>query len=206
MTIIIGIAGGSGSGKTTLALQLAGSLASEGVSVLAQDHYYIDQSARFDGDGGSVNFDHPDSIDFALLAKHLSELREGRPVEVPIYDFPTHTRQRETVAFAPSEYVIVEGTLLLSQLEIRNELDLAIFVDASEPVRYERRLQRDVEERGRTPAGVKAQFDRQVKPMHDQFVEPSRAHAHGVVSGEVAISESLESALAMLSSMKVAGA
>src|SRR5690606_37607181 len=155
-------AGGSGSGKTTLAEALNAALG-ERSAILYQDSYYIDQSHRFDGDGGSVNFDHPESLEFSLLARHLRELKAGTPVEVPCYDFATHKRQLATQSFKCCQVVIVDGTLLLSQREICAALDLAVFVDTREDLRYERRLARDVSERGRTPDGVLKQFTRQVK-------------------------------------------
>jgi uridine kinase len=180
---IIGVAGGSGSGKTTFARELHAALGPGVSAVLTQDHYYIDQSAVFRGDGENVNFDHPDSLDFSLLAKHLLELRAGRPIQVPIYDFATHTRLPQASLFLPVPVVIVDGILILSQALVRPQLDFSVFIAAPEQVRFDRRLERDVAERGRTPEGVRKQFDRQVKPMHDLFVEPSRRHADEVISG-----------------------
>lgn len=200
-TRIIGIAGGSGSGKTTLARALAKHLGH--ARILAQDSYYIDQSHRFDGDGGSVNFDHPDSIDFPLLAQHLEALRNGHSVEVPIYDFATHTRLPRTDRFDPADLVIVEGTLLFSQPAVLKQLDLSVFVDARESVRFHRRLHRDTTERGRTPEGVKKQFDLQVKPMHDQFVEPSRSKADLVVNGEARLEDELKLVLEEIAALGV---
>jgi uridine kinase len=187
---LIGISGGSGSGKTTFARLLDRQLNrtfGEGCSsILAQDHYYIDQSARFKEDGDpSVNFDHPSAIEFPLLARHLEKLKQGHPIEVPVYDFVTHTRKAVTTPFHPTRFVIVDGMLLLSQPLIRPWLDHRIFVDAPESVRYERRLKRDVVERGRTPEGVERQFRAQVKPMHDEFIEPSKDFASQVVEGTV---------------------
>lgn len=186
--ILVGISGGSGSGKTTFARMLNEHLnATRGAgfcSILAQDHYYIDQSARFRGDGDpSVNFDHPSAIEFPLLGKHLEQLKQRQTIQVPVYDFITHTRKEETTPFPPTPVVIVDGMLLLSQPLIRPWLDHSIFVEAPEPVRYERRLRRDVLERGRTPEGVERQFRAQVKPMHDEFIEPSRRFATLVVEG-----------------------
>jgi len=187
--VTIGISGGSGSGKTTIARLLATKLGSK--ALIAQDSYYLDQSAKFDGDGGSVNFDHPDSIEFSLLARHLAELRAGRAIQVPRYDFASHTRKREMDRLEPTAFVLVEGTLILTQAEVRNELDYSVFIRARESVRFERRLRRDVEERGRTPEGVRKQFELQVKPMHDRFVEPSAQYAGTVVSGEMPIEEEI---------------
>jgi uridine kinase len=190
---IIGISGGSGSGKTTFAKRVQSALGAEVCQVLSQDHYYIDQSAKFTGDGESVNFDHPNALDWPLLASHLKQLSEGDPIEVPVYDFATHRRLRETEPFAPSTCVVVDGTLILSQPEIRKYLKKSIFIDTPEKVRFERRLKRDVEERGRTAEGVQKQFLRQVKPMHDEFVEPSKNFADLVLKDDQSIATCLKS-------------
>lgn len=182
-TKIIAISGGSGAGKTTLARNLKSALGQE-CSIVYQDSYYIDQSAKFDKDGGAVNFDHPDALEFSLLCEHLRLLKEGREVEVPIYDFATHSRKSETVSMAPCPFILVDGILILSQKELHAHFDISIYVDTCEQVRFERRLQRDVEERGRTPQGVKDQFYAQVAPMHDLFVETSKEHASLIFSGE----------------------
>jgi uridine kinase len=187
-TLVIGISGGSGSGKTTFARllnqRLCDQFGERYSAILAQDHYYIDQSAKFRGDGDpAVNFDHPSAIDFPLIAEHLKNLKIGTAVEVPIYDFATHTRGEHTDPFAACTIVIVDGMLLLSQEVILPHLDYRIFVDAPETIRYARRLSRDVKERGRTPEGVEKQFKAQVKPMHDAYIEPSQKKANQIVSG-----------------------
>lgn len=178
---IIGVAGGSGSGKTHFAKELQRSLGDEHCMILYQDNYYIDQSAKFDGDGGSVNFDHPESLDFSLLAQGLKSLKAGQTIHVPLYDFVTHSRKRETILSPPRRVILVDGILILHSTEVRAVLDEAVFFDTPESLRFQRRLDRDVHERGRTPEGVKRQFELQVRPMHDQFVEPSKAHAHRVI-------------------------
>jgi uridine kinase len=178
---IIGVAGGSGSGKTYFARELQKKLGIENCNILYQDNYYIDQSHRFDGDGGSVNFDHPDSLEFTLLAKHLGVLKKGESVEVPLYEFATHKRLEKTLPFKPTKIILVDGILILNSPEVRAELDEAIFFDTPEELRFERRLHRDVNERGRTPEGVKKQFELQVRPMHNQFVEPSKKFAQTLV-------------------------
>lgn len=178
---IIGVAGGSGSGKTYFARELQKILGVDQCAILYQDNYYIDQSHRFDGDGGSVNFDHPESLDFPLLAQGLSELKKNKTIKVPIYDFATHKRQRETLDFPPKKIILVDGILILDSKAVREELDEAIFFDTPEDLRYSRRLERDVNERGRTPEGVKKQFDLQVRPMHNQFVEPSKKYAKTII-------------------------
>ncbi len=179
---IIAITGGSGSGKTTFARDLLDEIGADRCGLMYQDSYYIDQSSRFDRDGGAVNFDHPDSLDFKLMGEHLKKLKAGEDVEIPLYDFATHSRLSEVQKFNSKEIILVDGILILSQEILRPHFDRAIFIDCDENLRYERRLKRDVLERGRTPEGVKAQFQAQVKPMHDQFVEPSRKFATRVVN------------------------
>ncbi len=189
---IIGVAGGSGSGKTYFARELQKKLGDDLCSIIYQDNYYIDQSHRFDGDGGSVNFDHPSSLDFDLLAQSLEKLKQGFAIEVPLYDFPTHKRKIETINCQPKKIILIDGILILDSQVVRNQLDEAIFFDTPEELRYQRRLERDVNERGRTPEGVKKQFDLQVKPMHNQFVEPSKMYAQTVVKDSGDYHEALE--------------
>lgn len=178
---IIGVAGGSGSGKTFFARELQKILGDEKCTILYQDNYYIDQSHRFDGDGGSVNFDHPDSLDFALLARGLADLKAKMAIEVPIYDFATHSRKQETIKCLPKKIILVDGILILDSQVVRDQLDEAVFFDTPEELRFKRRLERDVQERGRTVEGVKKQFELQVRPMHNQFVEPSKSFAQTIV-------------------------
>ena len=178
---LVGVAGGSGSGKTTFAKDLLKRLSPGQCALVYQDNYYIDQSARFDHDGGSVNFDHPDAIDFKLLADHLAALKRGEAAEIPTYDFATHRRLKETIHQPARKIILVDGILIFHSEPVRALLDELIFFDAPEKLRFERRLKRDVEERGRTPDGVQAQFLTHVKPMHDQFVEPSKKFATSIV-------------------------
>lgn len=180
---ILGVAGGSGSGKTFFAEALAKNVGAEHAFVLYQDSYYIDQSHNFDHDGGAVNFDHPESLDFDLLSKHLESLKKGQDIEVPIYDFATHKRLSRTIAQPAKKLIIVDGILILTQPHVRKLFDDSIFVCTPEDIRYQRRLKRDVQERGRTEEGVKAQFLNQVKPMHDKYVEPSKENAGYISSG-----------------------
>lgn len=177
--IVVAIAGGSGSGKTTLAKKLAKILSesSESLPILGQDSYYIDQSSRFDHDGGLVNFDHPEALEFSLLAEHLRLLKKGMSIEVPIYEFSTHKRLTATESFKSQKIVILEGTLILSQPELVQIIDESIFLKVPEALRFQRRMKRDVEERGRSEEGVREQFFQQVKPMHDRYVEPSMREA-----------------------------
>ncbi len=183
-SLILGIAGGSGSGKTYFANSLRKLIGDDHCVVISQDNYYIDQSKNFDFDGGSVNFDHPDAIDFQLLSQHISEIKNGHRIEVPIYDFKTHKRVSNTISVAPRKYILVDGILILTHEKLRSLFDESVFVDTSEDLRYSRRLRRDVEERGRTEEGVRNQFTKQVKPMHDQFVEPSKQHATFLIKEE----------------------
>lgn len=174
---VIAIAGGSGSGKTTLAKEILKSLGEDKCVIIGQDNYYFDQSAKFDRDGGAVNFDHPDALEFTLLAEQLKQLKQGLAVNIPVYDFATHKRFTKTVHIEPHPIVIVDGTLILSQNILLPLFDESIFIEVDEKTRFQRRLKRDVEERGRTPEGVREQFYKQVKLMHDEFVEPSKANA-----------------------------
>lgn len=178
---IIGVAGGSGSGKTYFADALKKNLGAHRCEIIYQDSFYFDQSARFDFDGGSVNFDHPDSIDFRLLAERLRGLKNREAVEIPIYDFVTHSRLEKTINVEPRPIILVDGILIFHAAEVRELFDELIFFDTSEELRYSRRLDRDVHERGRTPEGVRNQFLKQVKPMHDTFVEPSKVYANTTV-------------------------
>lgn len=171
---VIAVTGGSGSGKTTLARKLIKFFGADRCSLFGQDNYYIDQSHKFDRDGGSVNFDHPEALDFHLMAEHLKSLREGSDVQIPVYDFASHKRIEKTELVPSQRYILVDGTLILSEPLLVPLFDEAIFLDVDEQTRFSRRLKRDTEERGRTAAGVTEQFYKQVKPMHDLFIEPNK--------------------------------
>ncbi len=188
---IIAISGGSGSGKTTAARRLQILLGKEDCKILSQDSYYHDHSAIFKGDG-SINFDHPDAIDFKLMAQHIKSLSENKTIEVPMYDFVAHTRRLNTTHFEPSKFIIVDGILVLSQEILRPLFDFAIFIDVAEETRFLRRLRRDVEERGRHPDGIKLQFDSFVKPMHEIYVQPSRVFATHVAFDNDSLSNIFE--------------
>lgn len=179
---ILGVAGGSGSGKTYFAQALAEKLGEDRCTIISQDNFYFDQSKRFDHDGGSVNFDHPSSIDFELLAESLRQLKTGVKTDIPVYDFVTHSRLAKSKSIEPTSVIIVDGILIFHSDVVRLELHDTIFFDTKEDLRYKRRLDRDVKERGRTPQGVEAQFLKQVKPMHDEFVEPSKKHARTIIT------------------------
>lgn len=195
---VIGIAGGSGSGKTYLTDQISLAL-DHGCSVLAQDHFYHDQSSNFDFDGGSINFDHPSALDFDLFAKCLGELRQGRPTRIPNYDFKTHSRKGPGTLLESAPVILVDGTLIFHHDFVRELMDEMIFLETDEETRFQRRLYRDVRERGRTPEGVHSQFFTQVKPMHDQFVAPSADHATVVLRDPEDLSLTLRTLLPPLS-------
>jgi uridine kinase len=180
--MVIGIAGGSGSGKTTFAKKLLLVIGEERAVVLQQDSYYKDQKDAFIKDPLAVNFDHPDVIDFELLTEDLKKLKAGMSIDVPQYDFVTHSRKQETTHLVPKAVVIVEGILIFHYLKLFKEFDLSFFMDAPEALRLKRRTERDARERGRTPASTREQFMRQVKPMHDLYVEPSKSLANYVVN------------------------
>ena len=190
--LIIGVAGGSGSGKTYFASALQKRLGMRRCEIVYQDSFYFDQSARFDFDGGSVNFDHPDSIDFDLLAEKLRALASGLTVDMPIYDFVSHSRLKKTVSLIPTPIILVDGILIFHAPQVRELFDELVFFDTPEELRFQRRLDRDVHERGRTPEGVKNQFLKQVKPMHDLFVEPSKQFANCTVKEVTEFEEVLQ--------------
>ncbi|MBS11092.1 MAG: uridine kinase [Gemmatimonadetes bacterium] len=181
MTYTIGIAGGTGAGKTRLARALLKRF--DHAVLLAHDAYYRDLTGLSEKERAGVNFDAPESLDTELLAEHLDRLGAGKPVAVPVYDFSTHTRTTETRTAFPAPVVIVEGILLLESEAICERLKLKVFVEADADERVLRRIQRDVDERGRSVASVMEQYLATVKPMHDRYVEPCRAKADLVVNG-----------------------
>lgn len=195
---LLGVSGGSGSGKTYFAEALVKKLGAEVCEIVCQDNFYIDQSERFDRDGGAVNFDHPRSIDFELMANCLAELKRGRTTEIPIYDFVTHTRLREKIIVQPKPIIIVDGILIFHIGPVRDLFDHSIFFDTSEELRFQRRLDRDVRLRGRTPSGVRAQFESQVRPMHNQFVQPSKVYSRIVVKDPQEFEQVFQSTLELL--------
>jgi len=174
---LLGIVGGSASGKSRLAEALARHYAPRGAYVIPEDDYYIDATSIPDFNPDTFNFDEPAAKEHDLLAAHLGALKTGRPVEAPLYDFATHRRRPDTVVRTPAPVVLVEGLHLLASEAIADTLDLAVFVDACSLTRFERRLQRDVTERARTPESVKHQFETIVEPMHARHVEPQRDRA-----------------------------
>jgi len=183
-TLLIGIAGGSGSGKTTICRQLVERLG-DLANVISSDNYYLSQSHLEDAERAAVNFDHPDVIDFDLLANHLDRLARGHAIEMPEYCFATHSRLGSTTTITPKPITIVEGILLYANPTVSSQLDLLVFVDAPDQVRYERRLARDVAERGRTPESVAQQWKETVAPMYDKYVAATKNHAHVTINTEV---------------------
>ncbi len=178
---IIGIAGGSGSGKTTIAEAVVTAVGINTVSLIQHDAYYRDQPDIPFEERAKVNYDHPDSLETELLIHHIEELRAGRPIERPVYDFATHLRTNETVTVKPEPVVVIEGILVLTERELRNVMDLRIYVDADPDLRLIRRMQRDIFERERTLDSVIRQYEETVRPMHLQFVEPSKRYADIIV-------------------------
>ena len=181
-TILIGIAGGTGSGKTTLTRHLKEHFGPE-VTVIGHDNYYKRQDGKTLEERAKVNYDHPAAFDTELLIEHLKELKEGRPIRCPVYSYVEHNRTEETREILPTKVIIVEGILIFQNPTLRDMFDIKIFVETDADVRILRRALRDVEERGRTLQSVVTQYLTTVKPMHEQYVEPSRKFADIIVLG-----------------------
>lgn len=179
--LVIGVAGGSGSGKTTVVRRIIESIGDDQVTVLEHDRYYRDRNDLRLEERAALNYDHPDSLETDLLVRHVHELRSGRPVEVPEYDFARHARQPEPSTVHPRKAIIVEGILIFTDAALRALMDIKVFVDADADTRFIRRLQRDIAERGRTVPSVIDQYLGTVKPMHLEFVEPSKRYADIIV-------------------------
>ncbi len=179
--IFVGVAGGSGSGKTTVAHNLIKAFKSEDAVLVEQDAYYKELKNLSIEEKSKVNFDHPDSIEIDLIKKHLMNLKDGFPIERPIYDFKTHSRKVEKVRINPSKIIVIEGILVLSIPEIRELLDVKIFVDTDADEMLLRRIKRDINERGRTFESVKRQYLDTVKPMYLEFCEPSKRYADIII-------------------------
>lgn len=179
--LIIGIAGGSGSGKTTIAEALV--VAIKGVALIQHDAYYRHQPRLSLAERSRVNYDHPASLETDLLVSHLKHLRRGQSIERPAYDFTVHLRRDQVVVVAPARVMVLEGILVLADRDLRDLMDLKVFVDTDPDLRLARRLERDLNERGRTAGSVLTQYLETIRPMHDEFVEPSKSHADIIVSG-----------------------
>lgn len=179
--LIIGIAGGTGCGKTTVVNQIVKEFPEGEVVVISQDSYYNDLSHMTKEERNKVNFDHPNSIDFELLIEHLKELKDGKPIHIPVYSFVEETRLPETILKEPKKVVIVEGILVLVNPELRELFDIKIFVHADSDERLIRRLQRDIKERGHDLEKVLHRYQTAVKPMHNQFIEPSKEFADIII-------------------------
>ena len=179
--LIIGIAGGTGSGKTTVVSQIIEDLPKDEVCVISQDSYYKDTSHLSYEERIKINFDHPSSIDFDLLVRHLKELKQGNSIEQPIYSFVEHNRTGETITTHPRKVIIVEGILILTHPEIRKLFDIKIYVHADSDERLIRRLKRDMAERGRDLEEVLNRYQTTLKPMHLQFIEPTKEYADIII-------------------------
>lgn len=179
--LVIGIAGGTGSGKTTVATNIMQRLELDSVTILEQDAYYHDLTDLSPPQRDRRNFDHPDSIEVDLFVEHIKALKMGQAIERPVYDFTAHARTEETIRVTPRDVVIVEGILLFHFPEARELLDIKIFVDTPSDIRLLRRITRDIEERGRTLESVTQQYLETVRPMHEEFVEPSKRHADVII-------------------------
>jgi len=179
--VVIGVAGGTGSGKTTVAQEILKRAGTEKISLIQHDAYYKDLRDLPPAQRAMQNFDHPDALDNQLLIVHLKELKAGQAVEIPVYDFTTHTRTAETRRVEPHRVLLLEGILIFVDPALRRLMDVKIFVDTDPDIRFIRRLERDIAERGRTMQSVIHQYLGTVRPMHQEFVEPSKRHADVII-------------------------
>lgn len=180
-TILIGIAGGTGSGKTTLADKPVDSFGSQEVTVIRQDNYYKRHDDMDYEQRAKLNYDHPDAFDSDLFYEHIVALKQGKPVEIPVYDYTIHNRSEETILINPTPVIVLEGIMLFVEKVLCDLMDIKVFVDTDADVRILRRIVRDVKERGRSLESVIGQYLTTVKPMHEQFVEPSKRRADIIV-------------------------
>ena len=186
---LIGFCGGSGAGKTTLVSQLLNHYGNKAVAI-ELDSYYKDSPGLTFKEREKINFDHPDSFDIDLLKEHLILLKSGNEIKKPIYDFKTHKRQKNTNTINPNTLIFLEGTLIFYFIELINIINLKIFIETKESVRYQRRIDRDIKQRGRAISNVKKQYQNTVKPMHVKYIEPLRSVAEVIISGELDIVDS----------------
>ncbi len=180
-SIIIGVAGGTGSGKTTVAMEILQSVGTQHIAYIPHDAYYRDLSHLPAEERRQVNFDHPDSLESELLVQHLKQLKQGQAVNIPVYDFTTHTRTPATQQVVAAPIVLVEGILVFYETSLREQFDVKLYVDTDADIRLIRRLQRDVQERGRTFESVINQYLTTVRPMHLEFVEPTKRYANVII-------------------------
>ena len=179
--LVIGVAGGSGSGKTTVVRRIVEALGPDCVAILDHDRYYRDRLDLRLEDRTALNYDHPDSLETDLMVRHVAELKAGRTVEAPLYDFARYVRRAATETVEPRRAIIVEGILIFADASLRAQMDIKVFVDTDDDTRFIRRLQRDVAERGRTMESVIEQYLATVKPMHLEFVQPSKRYADVII-------------------------
>ena len=182
--LIIGIAGGTGSGKTTVVNQILHELPADEVCVISQDSYYNENFNLTYEERTKINFDHPNAIDFELLVNHLKLLKKGNVIEQPVYSFVTHNRTKDTLKTHPRKVVIVEGILIFNNKELRDLFDIKIFVHADADERLIRRTRRDIEERGRDINEVLSRYQNTLKPMHQQFIEPTKSYADIIIPND----------------------
>lgn len=181
--IIIGVAGGTGSGKTTVSQEILRRVGAERIAFIQHDSYYRDQSHLSPEERARANYDHPDSLETDLLVAHLQQLQADEVVAVPVYDFTRHVRTDQTRRIQPRRVILVEGILIFAEPVLREMFDVKIYVDTNADMRFIRRLRRDIAERGRTVESVIAQYERTVRPMHLEFVEPSKRYADIIIPG-----------------------
>ena len=179
--LVIGIAGGTGSGKTTIADVVLGRIGAENIAFLAHDAYYRDLTDLPMAQREAVNFDHPDSLETSLMIEHIEQLKTWDPVDIPIYDFTRHERTDETITVEPHPVILVEGILVFAEPKLREILDVKIYVETPPDIRFIRRLQRDIQERGRSMDSVIQQYETTVRPMHEEFVESSKRFADVII-------------------------
>jgi uridine kinase len=179
--LVVGIAGGTGSGKTTVVKEVVKRLPKDEVAIVPQDSYYKDNSHIPMEERHDINFDHPSSIEFKLLVEHIAKLKKGEPIQQPIYSYLTCTRSEETITVEPKNVIIIEGIMILQNTKLRDLMDIKVFVDADNDDRLMRVVQRDIEERGRSVSKVLKRYEDTVKPMHLQFIEPTKRYADIII-------------------------
>ena len=201
--IIIGVFGGTGSGKTTIVNQILSKFGSGEMLVISQDAYYKDNSEISYEERCLLNYDHPNSIDFELLYTHLKDLKKGFSISQPVYDFKIHNRTKKTVKISPKKVIILEGILIMNYPKLRSLLDLKVYIDANSDIRMERRVNRDISERGRTPKEVINRYITMLIPMHKKFISPMKLHADIIVKNHKNTPPNIGSLLQKIKSMMV---